>query len=460
MAFEQTGLVEYDVCTNRKLDLLSLPRVEENISDSRMEVVDPLSHLPKLCGSGGDICFHVAKNDTEVISLFDSFLLLKLRVIKLDDQGNEQFIEIDDLVSYSPYISQSLFRSLQITVNNQPLYENADVYFAYKAFALTMLYTGQNAQNTQLAGSGFFPSTPGSHGMLNPALTLRDDFITNHGLVERHSLASHSGLHEFVTPIIDGMFQCPRVLPGTVDLKFNFFLNSVDFCLVMPKLDNDAPNPRYDIRIEDAKLIIQKYKLAEHAAESVSDMMETTGLLYPIINHNLCNFIVQKGEISFRRALPITALPRMIYLFFVKRSAMHSKHADPYDFENFDLKEAFIEADGRKFPQNLSYSFNIMRGRNMRDYRVFQGEMGHKLPKDTLLTPKNWVNGNFILPFNMTPDRTVGCDYVSPNKPLTTPITVNLTWAEELTEPISVMVMTENYKLLHLEADGKVAWND
>ena len=455
MDYEHAGLIEYDICTNRQLDLLSLPPVEENIEESRMEVVESLSNLPKLCGNGGDICFHIAKNETEVISLFESFLQMKLRVIKLDDQGNEKYTDAEDIVSYSPLIAQSLFRSLQITANNQALYENADVHFPYKAFTLMMLYTGKEAQATHLAGTGFLPSTIGTHAIVDP-----NSRQTNSGLVDRRSLALNSNLCEFATPVIDGLFQCPRVLPGEVDLKFNFYLNTPEFCLVMPKLEDNAPNPRYDIRIEEAKLYLQKYKLTSDAADSVKDMLETKGLLYPVINHNLCNFIVQNGENSFRRALPITNMPRMIYLFFVNRSALHSKHVDPFNFESYGLQEAFIEADGRKFPQNQGYTPDIAHGFTRKDYRMMLGEMGHKLPKDTLINQTDWANGIFILPFNMTPDRSVGCDYVSPNKELTTPIIVNLRWNQDLKEPISVMVMTEHYKLLHLNADGKFSWND
>ena len=147
----------------------------------------------------------------------------------------------------------------------------------------------------------------------------------------------------------------------------------------------------------------------------------------------------------------------MIYLFFVTRSALHSKHEDPFDFRNFLLKEAFLEADGRKFPQNRSYTPELIKGHYVKDYQMLLGEMGHKLPSDTLMNLRTWVNGAFILPFNLTPDRTVGCDYVSPDKPMTGPITINLSWIEETKVPISVMVMVENYKLLHIDSDGKIS---
>ena len=454
MSQDQVIPLSYEVCTNRKLDLLELPRVEENIVESRLETVETLSQLPKLTGNGGDLCFHVGKNEAEVTSLHDSFLQLKIRVIKLDDQGNEKFINPTDVVSYSPYISQSLFKSLQITLNNQPLYENADVYHAYKAFALTMMYAGENAQRSTLAGTGFFPSTIGTHDVVDPTSKQM-----NTGLLERREMAVSSQLVEVVTPVINGLFQCPRILTGHNDLKLNFYLNSPDFCLVMPKLADGVENPKYDIRIEEARLFLQKYKLTEEASDAINEMRAAKGVVYPVIDHTMCNFIVQPGETSFRRALPLTHMPRMIYIFFVKRSALHSKHEDPFYFRNFLLKEAFIEADGRKFPQNRSYTPELVKGHYVKDFRMLQGEMGYKLPSDTLLTLRTWTNGIFILPFNMTPDRTAGCDYISPDKPMTSPITVNLNWAEETTDPISVMVMVENYKLLHIDNDGKISWS-
>ena len=452
---EQIGFPDYDKCTNKKLDLLSLPAVEENIVESRLDTIESLTQLPKLCGSGGDLCFHVSRNDTEVLSLFDSYLQLKLRVIKLDEQGNEQFIVGTDMVAYSPYISQSLFRSLQITANNQPLYENADVYFPYKAFALTMLYTGENTQRAYLRGTGWCPSTFGTHDINDT--TSKE---MNRGLIERREFAINSTLSEFVTPVIDGLFQCPRIIPGNIDLKFNFFLNTPDFCLVMPKLQDNAPNPRYDIRIEEARLFLQKYKLTEYANDEIRELAVSKGLSYPVINHNLVNFIIQPGENSFRRALPMTSMPRMIYLFFVRRSALHSKHEDPFNFRNFLLKEAFIEADGRKYPQNRSYTPELMKAHYVKDYRMLLGEMGHKLPHDTIMTLRNWTSGAFILPFNLTPDRSVGCDYIAPSKALAGPIVINLRWDEDLTEPVSVMVLMENYKVLHIDDEGKFSWHE
>ena len=124
-------------CIGMKTDLQSLPKISHEIDGNRYQVVDCFSQLPKYCN--GSLDFIIEPSTIEYLSLSDSFLILKLKVVEFDDGGKELKEIGTNNISLIPFISQTIIKQLQLQINNEDVYSAINTYYAYEAYLQTIL---------------------------------------------------------------------------------------------------------------------------------------------------------------------------------------------------------------------------------------------------------------------------------------------------------------------------------
>ena len=459
-------------CTNKLLDLSSLPPHEDSIVDNRIHKIETYSQLPKYV-DGGSLDFFVEPSSIESISLFESYLYYEIRVVKINKKNEEVAVEAEnDLVSYIPFITNTLCKSISMKINDEEIGQSIENYHAYESYLNAVLHLTRTGQRSLLDGSGLHLDKPGTMGFTDPSIDLRTGATFNAGLTERHDLATAT--NGFVSPLIWAPFLVPRILPTKCELNISLKLNTSEFCLIATKRTKrqvmneegnvveealpDKPLPTFRIKIEKAQLCLQKYRLSSPAM-SRQERMLASSAKYPMIVNKTTSFIIEKNSTQGVRALTIASeLPRMAYVFMVSRNALNSVTESPFNFKPFNLSELYLEADGNKYPSSLSYTPKFREGRFIKDWKIFQKELNFE-NQDLYFNSDGWLaTGYSIFPFNMVPDRSVNCNYLSIPENKSGNLNLHVKFNSELTEAICVFVVMEYYKVLLLNSARKPSW--
>ena len=446
------------------LDLTSLPPMEDNIVANRLQPVDTHSQLPKLV-DGGSIDFHVDASSTECISLLESFLYFQLKVVKYNANGDEEKVVKEDKVSYSPFVMSSIFKNISMKINDEEISQSADNYHAYEAYVNTLVQLSKPGMQQVLDGSGLELSPPGAGSALDP----KSAELVNRGLAVRHSWCNESKVHGFTSPIIWPPFLVPRVLPTHCELALSLNLNNADFVLIakpkkVEKQQEDGSMkelmelPKVRIKIVKAQLYLQKYRLSP-LAQIRQEQMLASGAKYPMIVNKTTSFVLERGSTEGFRALTIASeLPRMCYVFMVARDRVNALNSSPFLFENFGLNNMYLEADGVKYPNSLAYNPDFSASHYIKDFRIAQKELNFA-NSDPFINSFAWVANYSIYPFNLVPDRSIGCEYVSVPENKAGNLNLHLAFEKELEQAVCVFVIMEFYKVLNLDSQRKPTWS-
>ena len=449
-------------CANQFLDTGSSIPISKDFVSNRLQVIESYTQLPRLL-DGGSLDFLVESSQTENICLLESFLHLELSVVKLED-GKEVNVKEADLVSYSPLISSSLFKNISLTLNDETVSYSNEPYHAMESVMSVIMHMSQADQRRFLSGAGLLLSPPDKHKQISP---LPDPILKrplNPALADRHTLAVQ-GKHRFTTPILWPLFLVPRLLPTGVELKLSMALNTPQFCLiatVKPPQEGQQPAqlPQYQIKISKAQLYLQKYRLTPSAlAHQERILASPKGALYPSNVLNTSSFTLGTGVKDHTKTIVHgSKLPRMIYVYMVKRDSLSSMGADPFCFDHNKISSIHLEVDGQKYPNGLAYTPDFPTGNYVKDFALFQRELAYGNP-DLGFRLNDWEGGYTIFPFNLVADRSFNCnEYLSVSENPTGTVSLHMHFSEELPHPVTVFVTQEHFKTLALDSKRKPHW--
>lgn len=451
------------VCANKYLETDTVLPSADEIEENRLQVIECYTQLPKNL-NGGSLDFLIEPSNTENICLLESFLHLQLRVVKYVN-GAEQYLENKDLVSYVPFISNSLFKGVTVSMNDEELTMTMEQYQAYEGLVNTILHLSREEQRTFLDGAGLFLSEPNRHLVTDPATDPVTGGPGNPALSQRHALCAASNLTSFTSPILWPLFLVPRILPTNMEMKISLSLNNPNFCLIAhPYRDTTdpagnvipgGPLPTYDIKIEQAQIYLQKYRLTPSALAHQERILSSGGARYPMMTNHTVSFNAPADTKEISRSIVLAGpLPRMVYVFQVERNAIQNINSSPYRFVHNHVQECFLEIDGRKFPSGRSYTPSYFDGNYQKDFRLFQRELNYS-NKDMFFSLHGWDSGYNIYAFNLIPDRSYGCDYLSLPKNTNGTVTLHITYSTPLTTPNTIFVMMEHHKVLTIDHNRK-----
>lgn len=453
-------------CSHAFLQTESDLPISEDIVDSRLQIIECYSQLPKLL-NGGSLDFLVEASNVESTCLLESFLHLKLRVVKFVN-GVEKDLDDKDMVSYSPFITNTLFKGVSLSINDEPVNMNMEQYQAYEGILNTILYLSREEQERFLAGSGLYLSPPNTHEYTDPTPDPTLGSARNTALAERHSLVQYPHIG-FTAPILWPLFLVPRLLPTKVELKLSLSLNTPEMALIAhPYEDTEGPEgdhipapalPNFNIRIDSAQLYLQRYRLSPTASATQERILNSSGgCRYPLTVNHTTTFNLAADVTEISKSLTMgTPIPRMIYVYHCYRDQVNNILTDPFEFQNCDIAEIFLEIDGKKFPQGLSYSPEFTTGNYYKDFRLFQREMNY-VNSNLCFKIDDWESGYCIFAFNLIPDRSFGCDYINPLENPNGTVTLHIRYRTPLSRSTTVFVTSEMQKVLCLDSNRKPRW--
>ena len=171
-----------------------------------------------------------------------------------------------------------------------------------------------------------------------------------------------------------------KVIPPNVKITITLQRNSDEFCLLSPKTADD-----YKIELDGLKITLKKY-IVSHAIEAMYEnaLKGEKKALLPMDRSLLKTYTKQTGtsDLSHYNIISGRQLPEQILVAIVDESAHRGNiNKNPFNFKDFDLKEASLVVNGVHEPSEL-YRLDKTKGDIIDLYNSFLENTGVSANED------------------------------------------------------------------------------
>ena len=381
--------------------------------------------------------FIVSGDGEEFTDLANTYLKTTLRVKKTDGTN----LTGADKVSIVNYIGATLFSKIDVMLNDTQI-SSSTPNNAYRAILEALLTYDGPCLESQMQAAGFYKDTAGKMDAVDPSPT--DDAETNTGLKERFDLIKESKAVEFIARIHADIFSQPKMLVNGVRMRLKFHRNKNEFCLMSATND-------YTLQIEDISLMIRKCKLSAASYTQIVNMPA----IYPTVRVITKDYSFANGIQSINmNNVASGVLPQRIVMSMVANAAVNgSTTLNPFNFQNFGLRECNVVLNGSTI-NGKSLTFDFENSIDADGYwSLFQstGKMHHNI--GSVIARKDYKDGYAIFVFDLSSSLCDG-EHIDPDK--SGDLSIGLTFKQNLTTPITVLLYLEYNSIVEITKGKKV----
>lgn len=183
----------------------------------------------------------------------------------------------------------------------------------------------------------------------------------NYGLFQRYSVSRGSKTFDMVGLPLNDILELDRFLINGIHLRLVCHRNSPDFCLISGE---DTDQGGYRVKIEDAFLRLVKFKVNPAILVAHSKLLKTVTAKYPYIrSETKCANIASGQSVFSWDHMNASYLPKFAIVTFVESSAvLSSLRLNPFNMENFDLRQISLHVNGVACsgnPINVNYNEDL-----------------------------------------------------------------------------------------------------
>lgn len=289
-------------------------------------------------------------------------------------------------------LAHAIFDSVQLLVNNEKVTGNNDEY-AMKAQILDVLGVEQRDKDTRLRGCQKWMADTAGHMETRGA--------DNKGWLARRAEYSSRRTHALLMrPHLDMLKQC-KLLPANCPLKFVFERSSPEFYM------SQAADQTFRVKITKAEMSIRQVVVRDEVVLVHNKAVMTRDLgpfNYPITRVKVTKHTLDPGSQEYSWSQPdTTQIPSRLILALVKETAASgNKTENPFNFQNYSVREAAVKFDDQKFEVKTNFG----TGNAVRAYNNLFKETGlHATGLDCGITLEDFQHGYTLLAFDLTPDK-------------------------------------------------------
>lgn len=440
-----------DTVDTRRYQWSTLPKYQQGIANT--------TERQFLCQNvndkDGPYYFHLPSIPNQVIdgSTLRAVLLLQ---VESDWGPAAQWNEL----SVVPDIGNSLFESVQISINDEPYSDLTQEHYPYKAYLEKLLKYSHESHTTLLASSIAMPdSTLGLNKWKDEKSTANNPKVTpeikqlnkNFWLRNAYVMGNTDCKFTVDTELHLDIFQGARYMPPGVKFDIVFHRSSPHF-YIMCKEENVA-NSKYRIKIIDFRLEVNYITLSPELSNDVAKMRDFTIPFGKVIVHKT-QFPVGYTTLLFDICRGGGgALPRQLLIGMVDTKDFHGQYeSSPYVFQHYTIKEIGLIKNGVRHPiEPLTVDFTDRQQHYARAYRHFLKNIGHGERSDCQITMETYPHGHTLFAFDLSNDRSNNFHLFKPEKGT---LSLEIKLSQPFTEPITLLVLGCYNKLLRV-IDGE-----
>ena len=318
-----------------ELELFSVPPTQVGVESSFFTEVLPQATIT----NSGPWTFQIAGSQF-MTDLSRQYLFMRLKIVQPD--GTNLQLPADGHAHHycGPVnlLGKTLFSQLQLYLNGKMVYDTSDTY-AYISYMSTVLQYGQEVKKNQLAAAGYEKDTPLQH---------IDTLQQNTGWTARAAKYAQSALVELMAPLDFPLAQQERYLPSEMDVKVVLHRNKDNFVL----LSADA-GVEYKVVMDDIRWLVRQVEVTPALEMTLRSTMQRQLAKYPVRRMQIRTLHITQGTLHTpSNNLWTGQLPRRIIIGMVNEDAFNGSYAhSPFNFQHFDLRRAWITANGETYPK-------------------------------------------------------------------------------------------------------------
>lgn len=322
---------------------------------------------------------------TDYLDLSNTRLNVKVKITK----ANGTPVVIGDQVGFVNNVLHSLFRSVEVKLQQQGTTIDVGTNYSYKAMIDTLLEEPKLPLNAQLFYKDtymFMDSVEANSGQ-------------NGGLTDRWSFTKDGGIVEMEGNLHADVLKQPRLLINGVRLDVILYPNPDEFCL-MVKGDKE-----FKVQIVDATLKICHNKIGAATLNAHSKILETKSALYPITHSEVKVYNIPAGSYTwsmddvFQEKIP----SRVVIGIVPEQGFVGSFTRNPFNFKNWSVNYLGFLVDGQTRP-GQPYQPDFQNGAFMAPYLA----LGQKYKDDrTWIGLKDFQNGYCLYNFQVEENNSV-----------------------------------------------------
>ena len=344
-----------------------------------------------------------------------------------------------DINAYVNLLPQSLFKQIEVSVNNTQIADLSTPTYAFKSYIETVLTYPKDAKETTLLLEHFDKDTLEKENIFTP--------LNSVSFKKRNERAKKGKIYFSMLLHIDFFHSTKLLLPGC-EIKLKFIRNSDTFSLLGDTL-------QAKIKFHELKLMIRRVTVEPTIASKIEDAINKTPAIYPITQSKIKTFLIPK-DVRQERISNIFrgVLPRSIIVGFVTTDAANGTiNANPFKFEHFKLNHFQMYINGDPL---LTEAFqpDFANSKFFREYRWFMDNLGWAHDKESNgVTMEEFKTNTFFLPFDLSPDLSNGATLSQLKEGS---LDVLVSFNENLAQNVQMIVFATFNELLLIDKDRNV----
>ena len=193
--------------------------------------------------------FIIPKSNLLYFALNKSVLRIKFRILNSDGTKPDK----NDKVSCCQAPGQSLWRQLDIELQQKLFSSDIGTHYAFKGYLDYVVYTPDEFLNSGAQTNLFFKDTPFKFNQ-----TSLDGTGANLGLVARHEFTTGGEWVNVISPLCHDLMQVDEYLPNGIEIKLRFWPTSDDFFII-----SGESSEQYKYEVDDVILQMAGFELGE-----------------------------------------------------------------------------------------------------------------------------------------------------------------------------------------------------
>ena len=377
--------------------------------------------------------------DTESIRLHGA-----IRIRKKNSSGALVNLAADEKVSTVNNIFDSLWEKINTKLNGVEITDPGAKWYAYKAYLENHLSYSSSSKGITLPSKGYIKDTAGkfdSVGVIGvgsssgkPAVIAKDS--ENSGFNKRKELFAESKWVYFCINIHIDICTIRRYIPPGVKIELEFQRNKDNFCLL-----SADENTEYSIEIKDLKLKLNRYDASPKVKQYYDSAIQSGNKpILPIDRSLLKTYVITRGtsDLSHFNIVTGRQLPEQVFVGIVEHSSHNgSITKNPYNFQDFGLKEASLVVNGVHEPFDL-YKLNKDDGDKADLYFNFLENTGVSSDdREFGISMDDYYGGSFILAFDRSTDK---CNRFHRHIPDSGSMDINIKTKNPLAQSVTVII--------------------
>lgn len=375
---------EHELATD-SLDIFSLPQNESAMIHGKTQTFLPSGVIT----DNGPYEIIIPNDSNEFTMLQHTRIFGECEILQLDNDK----LEATDAISVVNNFPQTLFRQIEIYLNNQSINDLSTPTYPYKTFIENHLTYDNDIKNTTLmACEMYVKDTCGTEN--NLTLALAD---TKSGFAIRKTKIVGKKIYFEMIPHVD-FFQCPRFLIPGVEIKVRLIRNDDSFSLF-------SETAIGKIKMIKLGMKVRKITLDPAVASAVENKLNSNPAVYPITQSKIKTYLLNSGLQSQQISQIVRGkLPRSFIIGFVASKAFDGGvNTNPFCFEHFGLNYMNIFINGEPLhPQAIKPDFD--NNVYLPEYRWFLDNIGLHQNASNNISYEDFKSNSCFFPYDLSPD--------------------------------------------------------